>query len=718
LKTKGVIPNKTRALVRTLVGKGVPVSQVSTTINAVAVASGVTVEGSLSKRSVGRIMVEGYVASKIQLVDDITQAEGITLSGDGTTHKHVNYESRNIYINNGDSHVRRFLGIHSAHNHTSEVQLEGWKAITANIYKTYNASPHGQQNPQDARKFLTKVTGANTDHAEDQKKLVALIRDDWKVNCDHSLWGERVLASMSKEVLLPILQEEFARTVEAAGGATTWSQMSESEQDALHHVTLEQVKIQLGEAQYAQCADEEKQHTSPFVWGGCCMHKDLNVVKGGNAQMITFWEREGLTGPVLLMNRGNHAAATLGDAAARSRAEEVSEGGGIKATKLAGAIFRHKDDKKGQQDSFQIFFEASSAVGAMVHFPDTSNTRYQSHCTAAEELLFLEAIRDKKDNHTFNHMEANLFKALHDIPTLTELAVLALYSQAICHPYLRQVCGPKQEHTNLLDLGPLHNWVKAHSKNIAENPLLLLAPDASYSTGALDGEPWERPEVIYTIHQMQLKLPHLSRLLAEFCKGALATWERFSTEFAAGGVIDNLSSADRKKAWVRATNNDNEGALGSYRVSARQAPSMSVHQYNARTLFKINDTATYIEENLGPANQAFLRERAREIDASGLEKQRRKEQADEDHRIVTRRRELNRIAEARREAKQDRLAALKVILDLTAITEQMNVVELQAQIDWHRQCDTDKLIPQQKEMRLKAEKLQALRSAVERFTRR
>ncbi|PCH34814.1 hypothetical protein WOLCODRAFT_19599 [Wolfiporia cocos MD-104 SS10] len=524
-KTKGIIPEKTCSLVRDLVDNGVPTSQVNKTIKAVAEASGVPVEGSLSKCSVGRIKLEGYVASKIQIVDDISQAEGITLSGDGTTHKHINYESCHIYINNGNSH-----------NHTSEVQLEGWKAITSDIYETYNASLHGQQNPQDVRSFPTKVTGANTDHAEDQKKLITLIRDH-------------------QEELLPILQEESMHTIQAAGRSDAWSQMSESDQDRLHQVTLKQIIEQLSDKQYAALPEDEKQRKGAFVWGGCCMHKDLNAVKGGNASMVAFWTKAGLTGPILLMNRENADAATSGDSVARSRAEDVSEGGGIKTTKLGGAIFRHRDDKKGQQDSLQIFFEASSAVGAMVHFPDTSNTRYQSHCAAAEELLvhlplyiqFLEAVHDKKDNHTFNHMEANLFKALHDIPTLTELAVLALYSQAICHPYLREVQGPDQEHTNFLDLGPLHNRVKSHCHNIAMNPLILLAPDASYSMGALDGNPWQRPEVIYTIHRLQPQLLHLSEVLTEFCKGALATWERFTNEFAEGGVINSLSVAEQKK---------------------------------------------------------------------------------------------------------------------------------------------------------------------------
>jgi hypothetical protein len=77
-------------------------------------------------------------------------------------------------------------------------------------------------------------------------------------------------------------------------------------------------------------------------------------------------------------------------------------------------------------------------------FPSTFNNRYGSHCAAAACLLmhldkfieFLEFIRDKKKTCTFNNMENNLYKALKCNSTLTELAVLALYAQAISHPYI------------------------------------------------------------------------------------------------------------------------------------------------------------------------------------------------------------------------------------------------------------------------------------------
>jgi hypothetical protein len=63
----------------------------------------------------------------------------------------------------------------------------------------------------------------------------------------------------------------------------------------------------------------------------------------------------------------------------------TSVAGGVKLTSLAGAVFAHKDKKKGQQDSLQVYLK--SIVGYMVCFPSTSSTQYGSTCEAAAELL-------------------------------------------------------------------------------------------------------------------------------------------------------------------------------------------------------------------------------------------------------------------------------------------------------------------------------------------
>ena len=112
---------------------------------------------------------------------------------------------------------------------------------------------------------------------------------------------------------------------------------------------------------------------------------------------------------------------------------------------LAGADFKNKDDNKGQQDTLQYFFETE--VGYMVTFPDTSNTRYGSHCAAAAIIItyllvfleFLELVQAKIDSGKLNHMKANVEQGLKDDAMVTELCAMTLYDQAVSHPYWHQI---------------------------------------------------------------------------------------------------------------------------------------------------------------------------------------------------------------------------------------------------------------------------------------
>ena len=85
-------------------------------------------------------------------------------------------------------------------------------------------------------------------------------------------------------------------------------------------------------------------------------------------------------------------------------------------------------------------------------------------------------------------MELNLHNALHDLPTLTELCVLALYMLSVSYPYLRTVRG---ENHNGLDLGPLHRKVRSHIQTLIDNPDLLLGNNVTAGMATLDGEEWE-----------------------------------------------------------------------------------------------------------------------------------------------------------------------------------------------------------------------------------
>jgi hypothetical protein len=96
-------------------------------------------------------------------------------------------------------------------------------------------------------------------------------------------------------------------------------------------------------------------------------------------------------------------------------------------------------------------------------------------------------------------MESNIWNGLHDIPTITELCMLAVYRQAITHPYMQDVHGAQHQHSNGLNLGPLHECIKVHCQKIISQLELLIGPEASHEKGSMDGKIWDRPEFIYAV---------------------------------------------------------------------------------------------------------------------------------------------------------------------------------------------------------------------------
>lgn len=124
-----------------------------------------------------------------------------------------------------------FFGISHAPNHTSEMQLAGWKQKPDQSYQTYNNSPTGQLHPVNINAFAAYLLGLGSDHAEDQKKLAQLL-EDWKKISDRVMHGEKQMQQMALNELLPIIAEESEHKIEAAGGIVAWEAMSKDEKDS------------------------------------------------------------------------------------------------------------------------------------------------------------------------------------------------------------------------------------------------------------------------------------------------------------------------------------------------------------------------------------------------------------------------------------------------------------------------------------------------------
>ncbi|KAF8801016.1 hypothetical protein BYT27DRAFT_7216447 [Phlegmacium glaucopus] len=177
----------------------------------------------------------------------------------------------------------------------------------------------------------------------------------------------------------------------------------------------------------------------------------------------------------------------------------------------------------------------------------------------------------------------------------------------------------------MLDLGDFHHKVYKHMQDLIDNPDLLIGSDATHITGSLDGEEWQNPKVMAAIMEMMPELPLLRDLLVAFLVGGKETWERFISEFAPGGLIDEATAEEKERAWMPSTNDVNEGALGSFHVLMRRQPQLTLLSHNALAMFFQNDTAAFMKEKFTEAEDyAFLHKLAQE--SGGEEKKWRKEQ--------------------------------------------------------------------------------------------
>ncbi|KAF8198610.1 hypothetical protein BJ912DRAFT_1020488 [Pholiota molesta] len=604
----------------------VPDTKINLVIKAVGSWLDIDVCDEVSERTVGRIVEEGGIAAKVQMVHEIKQEQAFTVSSDGTTIRHLNYEAKHITLNAPSYEERAgikkapktcFVGVTSGVNHKSETQLKGWKDLSNEFYATYNNIFKANGRHADPITFATYMLGNGSDDSEDQKKLNCLLLE-WKSLCDWLLRGKETMQTMGLGDLIRTLWEESIQKVADAGGLEAWNILSDVEKDNRDRAAYDKLCERLGEEAWLQVPEDVRLEATLFIWAGCAMHKEINAMKGGAQRMQEYWAKNELTPPLKLFNRDNAVAAAAGPSSVHDRAVQVST-----------------DDKKGLQDTYRIYFDS---------------TRFQLHLQGSAELLVhLLLYLDLLLEGNFNHLEYNVYKALQDTPTLTEMAALTLYLLAISYPYMRVVRGS--------DLGPFHELVKLHCQKIIDNPDLLLGSDANFTSGALDGKPWECPEAFYTVQRMVSTLPHLRGCLVSFCEGALKTWGCFTTEFSHG-------DDQKKKIFICTTNDQNKGALGSLWKAFWQSSTLSLCRHNTGKMYQKNGTSGYMNneardyQKLHPEihlvekhTKVAVHQGRLELDVEGLEK------------------------------------------GLKANGEKITVSEMKAQLNWHRHSDTKKLIP-------------------------
>ncbi|KAJ7448747.1 hypothetical protein FB451DRAFT_1053734 [Mycena latifolia] len=728
LKRNGAYTAESKALARIVEKAGCSQGKVGRVIQAVAKAAGIVVKGTMSRRTVQRALIEGGIAARIQLGHEMAQADGITLSTDATSLRGENYESGFVMINKGPTHQMRLFSLTSTTSHTSESQLENIKSQISLISELYQRSPLGRRSHLnfEISDFLRLLKGMNGDHAADMKKTFRMVRE-WKAEVCKILLGYNEIYTMSPEEILEIVEDIQKKNLKEVGGEAAWEQLSDAQKDVLSKSSMDSLAFHIGEEAFSQLSPEQKHEFSLFFWAGCSMHKELNCCRAFNEGMMEYYEKNPeIEPPVLLANRDNDATIRLAEetgqsTAAVQRALKVSERGAVKLISLFGALVNHKDDKKGVHDIYENYFR--DAIGAGVRFPDVSNTRYQSNGLGGARIIsyleehrrFMQFLKDSKVKRALNHLEQNIVKGLNCPKTLAQMVSLVLFCMAVMHPYALRVRGEGTENLNILDLGPFHASVKSHILKLIANPDLLLsaAPD-SYKLATLDGQPWSDEKAFTECIKLVPTLPDVKGLLLAGLKSALKCWERFTEEFEEGGLIAQSTSAERENVFMPSTNDANEGLLGMWRRFSRESPSSTVGHFTDRAMFHRNHTQEFMDVHMDTADDhQFLRQAARELDESGVERARRTELNTHKQQVVDEKRDKDEKNAEKARQKTERLAAVTIELDRTIIAK-MTDAKLKDQLELHRRRG-DKEVPIQARFGNKAERLAGLLAALDRM---
>ncbi len=267
---------------------------------------------------------------------------------------------------------------------------------------------------------------------------------------------------------------------------------------------------------------------------------------------------------------------------------------------------------------------------------------------------------------------------------------MAIYAEAISHPFMRIVRQPGSENVNLLTLGPTFSRLKEHMQSIIDSPQLLLAADASHTSGSLDGQVWTHPDVFYHVQAMIAQkevIPELDELLRAFFIGARDTGERFTEEFIIGGFIDSATAAQRERAFMPSTNDHNEGALGQMRQGKIHNPNLTTSQLSYQNTFWRNDTQAFMQAKFATAEEhSYLMKAARNDDSSGKEKLIRAAIVEEREKRAEAGRAKEQRTQAISAARDDRLSKVSLELDKAKV-DRMRSKELDDQIDLHRSLE-------------------------------
>ncbi|KAJ7839585.1 hypothetical protein B0H14DRAFT_3458644 [Mycena olivaceomarginata] len=694
LQQKGVITEASRELVTDLVSlHNVPVSRVLSVICSVAATLGVQVDGDISKRSVGRIVLEGGLISQAQIVHEIQSAANITISGDGTSLYNIQQESRfmnfktSLYSDSTEpaEHFNRFLGISTAVDHTAETQVQGWKEINAEIHDIYNATV-GADNPNDLLPFIMRAAARKVEAAGGMAafNVLPLVEQDIR---NKSMFVE-ICVEVGKDVFNALSPEEqrvrqtslFGLAPAPRRGSAAADSPASSIESPVS-ATVDTVGVFVG-------SDDAHANGGGDGKSSCAVHRICGVVGALGGRPATRW-RLGVIGVVASLSspqssslaessRSNHmakgcrASVMLCGCAQGEVWKELAYAFGMNF----GAGVPGNLDLPGTPHNSA---PASSRPSASTQTHATAHTAATSSARATPHTRYVPIARHPPVEVAGMASPQNKMTPAPFALPLAQTPIpsrAAAWTQPASAGVLieRQMLGTPRQRRELklssegggVKLTSLAGMLFHHKdKKKGEGALFhiwfedklgydITFPDTSNTRyqshceaagallthkslflGYLEHMRDRKGSRLFTnveknVYDGLMDPATNTELLVLATYGALETWLRFTEDYAAGGTIANLTPVQRARAHMPPTNDANEGTLGEHRTGSRHAPNMSLHQHNAHKMYKRNNTKHYRWCFLASKALRVFRAKARMVDSSGLTKKNRKAQQDFD----------------------------------------------------------------------------------------
>ncbi|TRM64537.1 hypothetical protein BD626DRAFT_629463 [Schizophyllum amplum] len=731
-KEGGKFSAKSRWITRQLTRYGVKPRCLKPAISDTALLFGITLRSSfLGARTAGRINTgESSIWTLLQLAREVKNSMVVTT--DGTSHKKITHEATQIshsvptYDSDVDDSDRstwvkatRFVSVKEAIRHDAESQHKGKLAVAAEMTDTYNRSPLASIDGSQMRSktFSRKQLGQCKDHAADGVKEWALAAAE-KERDVKELLAEEAYSKVDARTILDAVfslteaEVQLAIGKERESGSVSWAERVD--------IANALLKKKLGHDAYAKLEGQEKDLNTLFIFGGCCSHKDLNAFKYGTDGVAVLWKSGRLTTPqpTLLPNKLLDSIISLGSKAgvdARLKAMDMSTSGGPKFVSLLGAIFRNKDDKKGYQHAGQALVQSykrelhgDDAI-SYANIADTNNTRFQSTGKAAVEYVTydaeyrqtIEAISAAKVKAGANHMELVVLKAMDCRATLMDLIAMGVYMIVVSEPYMIAVREDGKDGTpsNLLLTVNLHRRIASFCDEIADFPRNPFDEGVSLASRTLDGKPVRnRRFIAKCLQAFEWTGDEVLEVVSAMFRGAAKGWRRFTPEFAPDGPIDRLTPFQRSVLYIPATNDHNEGALGTLRLFLRANPCSTTATFNANERMRRNNTEKFITKVSTPELDTWVMREGRTISAK-RETAKFKEDVAADYRERADAHE-RKVAKKLKDAQErlERLRAVGLVTDI-ALINAMALPALREQLEIHIDIIKDPILGDKKQFR-------------------